>query len=163
MAPANYNLLLKQNTKTSQRDQQQNSQAETTNKRIKGKTNSQLGFCSCDDPFSGRETSVPAHFEMSHELSQWTISFCMFLRKALWLMSLSHVKSLCGCCCLGPAPFLFALLILRRNANLAGGFAGRPVLVFLFVYGYVDLPFHGPYVSCTKLLFTAYAIVRTEP
>ena len=38
---------------------------------------------------------------------------------------------------LGPAPFLVVLLDLRRNANLAGGFAGRRVLVVRFVYVYL--------------------------
>ena len=31
----------------------------------------------------------------------------------------------CGCFGLGPAPFFVVLLDWRRNANLAGGFAGR--------------------------------------
>ena len=33
----------------------------------------------------------------------------------------------------GPVLLLFAVLLLWRNANLAGGFAGRPLLVRFFV------------------------------
>ena len=47
---------------------------------------------------------------------------------------MSYGKSRCGCCSWGPAPLLFALLILRRNVNLAGGFAGRPGFWFWFVF-----------------------------
>ena len=39
----------------------------------------------------------------------------------------------CGCFCLGPAPFFVGLLPWRRNASLAGGFAGRLVCVFALV------------------------------
>ena len=42
-------------------------------------------------------------------------------------------------------------MLWRRNASLAGGFAGRPVLVMCFVVSY-DLPFAGiSQVSCLPL------------
>ena len=42
-------------------------------------------------------------------------------------------------------------MLWRRNASLAGGFAGRPVLVMCFVVCY-DLPFAGiSQVSCLPL------------
>ena len=41
---------------------------------------------------------------------------------------------------LGPAPFLVVLLDLRRNANLAGGFAGRRVFGGSFCFCVLALP-----------------------
>ena len=41
---------------------------------------------------------------------------------------------------LGPAPFLVVLLDLRRNANLAGGFAGRRVFGVSFCFCVLDMP-----------------------
>ena len=50
---------------------------------------------------------------------------------------------------------------LRRNANLAGEFAGRCCWVSVVLFGCTDLPLGllGPFTQ----IFTAYAIVRTEP
>ena len=61
---------------------------------------------------------------------------------------------------------LLRCLALWRNENLAGGFAGRFLVVVLVVWlvSHDDLPeIFGPDESCTQLLFTAYAIVRTVP
>ena len=64
-----------------------------------------------------------------------------------------------------------SLLLLRwslfgRNANLAGGFAGRR-LVFLVVFGgfsaLVDCCSYMATVLCTFLAFTTSTSVRTEP
>ena len=71
---------------------------------------------------------------------------------------------------LGLAPFL--LLVLRlssfgRNANLAGGFAGRRLLVFVFfLFGLirsVDGCRYTATVLCTLLAFITSTSVRTEP
>ena len=105
-----------------------------------------------------------------------------------WFQFISHVfesdavvKPLCpladwsrGCCFWAPAPFLFVFglvfgfvcRVLWRNASLAGGFAGRRVLVVLCVLLplWFDLPAHlDQLCPLYKLLFTAYAHVRTEP
>ena len=62
-----------------------------------------------------------------------------------------------------PRSFVVLLLDLRRNANLAGGFAGRcgcfPFLVCFVVNGFAIL---GPFWVLFTQIFTAYAIVRTE-
>ena len=65
----------------------------------------------------------------------------------------------------GPCPFfLVVLLLLRRNASLAGGFAGR--LVVWWCFGFCDLIclFYGTGQSslCTFSL-TAHVSVRTVP
>ena len=71
----------------------------------------------------------------------------------------------------GPGPFL--LLVLRlsalgRNANLAGGFAGRRSWVLVCVFWFINSAFRGllhvhghsaMYFSC----FTTSTSVRTEP
>ena len=71
---------------------------------------------------------------------------------------------------LGLAPFL--LLVLRwfafgRNANLAGGFAGRRWLVFCLCFWlfslFVDCCLYTATVLCTFLAFTTSTSVRTEP
>ena len=68
-----------------------------------------------------------------------------------------------------PRSLLLRCLDLRRNANLAGGFAGRFWLwwfccCFVCLWFRDDLPkFLDHTCPCTFLLFTAYAIVRTEP
>ena len=70
---------------------------------------------------------------------------------------------------LGLAPFL--LLVLRvsafgRNANLAGGFAGRRGLVvvfFVLIPLLVDYCKYTATVLCTFLGFTTSTSVRTEP
>ena len=80
----------------------------------------------------------------------------MFLRMIQWLRSLypRQISSFCfGFCWALPRSLLLCCFALWRNANLAGGFAGRFWLRFCFV----------PHVSYTLLLFTAYAIVRTVP
>ena len=71
----------------------------------------------------------------------------------------------------GPGPFF--LLVLRlsalgRNANLAGGFAGRRfgslfVFVFWLVPLLVDYCTYTATVLCTFLAFTTSTAVRTEP
>ena len=70
---------------------------------------------------------------------------------------------LCVCFCWAlPRFFVVLLLFLRRNADLAGGFAGRwfcAVWVFCVMIGFA---IYGPLVLFTQF-FTAYAIVRTEP
>ena len=62
---------------------------------------------------------------------------------------------------------LLRCFALRRNANLAGGFAGRfgcGGFVFVCLWFRDDLPkFLDHTCPCTLLLFIAYAIVRTEP
>ena len=65
---------------------------------------------------------------------------------------------------LGPALFLlFCCFSSWRNANLAGGFAGRSCWVLVFccvvMYGFAISAFWVPFTQ----IFTAYAIVRTEP
>ena len=46
-------------------------------------------------------------------------------------VAVSCGKSFLGVFCVGPGPVrLVALLLWRRNASLAGGFAGRPYLCF---------------------------------
>ena len=73
---------------------------------------------------------------------------------------------------LGLAPFL--LLVLRlsafgRNANLAGGFAGRRLWVFCFCVSCFLFPLlvdgctYTATVLCTFLAFTTSTSVRTEP
>ena len=55
---------------------------------------------------------------------------------------------------------------LWRNTSLAGGFAGRRVLVVLCVFWlfYFDLPaYMDQLCPCTNVFSTAYAHVRTEP
>ena len=62
----------------------------------------------------------------------------MFLLCLQWLKAIVRKGIKCGCFLVGPGPvFLVVLLDLRRNANLAGGFAGRLVLVVRFVYVYL--------------------------
>ena len=65
---------------------------------------------------------------------------------------------------LGPAPFLvfFLLLDLLRNANLAGGFAGRWCFC-LCRFCCVRICHTWPDWALFTFIFTAYAIVRTEP
>ena len=54
----------------------------------------------------------------------------------------------------GLGPFrLVALLLWRRNASLAGGFAGRPGVVCLLCYLCYDLPFDGISQLCCLPLF----------
>ena len=64
----------------------------------------------------------------------------------------------------GPCPvlLLFCCFSVRRNASLAGGFAGRCGLFWLFVLGELICHFWTIRVLFTQI-FTAYAIVRTEP
>ena len=65
-----------------------------------------------------------------------------------------------------PRSLSLRCFALWRNANLAGGFAGRFWLRFLFCLICLSWWFarvFGPHVSYTLLLFTAYAIVRTVP
>ena len=73
---------------------------------------------------------------------------------------------MCGRFLLGPAPFFVVLLfLLWRNANLAGGFAGRFCLssgCFCCFCCDLWICHLGPWVLFTHI-FTAYAIVRTEP
>ena len=71
---------------------------------------------------------------------------------------------------LGLAPFFLLVLCLSalgRNANLAGGFAGRRlslVAVFWFVFiRFVDGCRYIATVLCTLLAFTTSTSVRTEP
>ena len=68
------------------------------------------------------------------------------------------------CFCWALPRFRVVLLVdLRRNANLAGGFAGR-CGCFWFLFGSVNgFAIDGPYGSFSLRFFTAYAIVRTEP
>ena len=94
----------------------------------------------------------------------------MFLRMIQWLRSLypRQISSFCfGFCWALPRSLLLRCFALWRNANLAGGFAGRFWLRFCFVWFVFrdDLPEFLDH-TCpiyTLLLFTAYAIVRTVP
>ena len=92
----------------------------------------------------------------------------MFLMKILWPRSLYLEANLCGFFLLGPAPFFVASLFwCTANAYLAGGFAGR----FWFCWFFCCFLFGSKLIClstdqicpCTNQLFTAYAIVRTEP
>ena len=82
-------------------------------------------------------------------------------------VSKANLRVFCfGSCWALPLSLLLRCLALWRNANLAGGFAGRFLVVVLVVWlvSHDDLPeIFGPHESCTLLLFTAYAIVRTVP
>ena len=82
-------------------------------------------------------------------------------------VSEANLRIFCvGSCWALPLSLLLRCLALWRNANLAGGFAGRFLVVVLVVWlvSHDDLPeIFGPHESCTLLLFTAYAIVRTVP
>ena len=82
-------------------------------------------------------------------------------------VSKANLRIFCfGSCWALPLSLLLRCLALWRNANLAGGFAGRFLVVVLVVWlvSHDDLPkIFGPHESCTLLLFTAYAIVRTVP
>ena len=49
-----------------------------------------------------------------------------------------------------------------RNANLAGGFAGRPAVLCGFWFVVICLHFRTFWVL-VQMIFTAYAHVRTEP
>ena len=62
---------------------------------------------------------------------------CMFLDCLQWLRPLYEKASSVGVFGWARPRFLVVLLDLRRNANLAGGFAGRLVLVVCFVFAYV--------------------------
>ena len=68
---------------------------------------------------------------------------------------------------LGPAPFFVASLscfVAKRKSGW--GICGSFLVVVLVVWfvSRDDLPeIFGPHESCTLLLFTAYAIVRTVP
>ena len=71
---------------------------------------------------------------------------------------------LCGCFFVGPCPvFVVLLLFLRRNANLAGGFAGRCCWVSVVLFGCDVRICHWAFWVLFTQIFTAYAIVRTEP
>ena len=67
--------------------------------------------------------------------------------------------------CVGPGPFL--LSVFGRNANLAGGFAGRRLwvlVVFAWLFPlFVDYCTYTATVLCTFLAFTTSTSVRTEP
>ena len=68
----------------------------------------------------------------------------------------------------GPCPFLccFAVLLGGETQIWLGDLRVVFLAVVLFVWlvSHDDLPeIFGPHVSCTLLLFTAYAIVRTVP
>ena len=70
----------------------------------------------------------------------------------------------------GPGPFFgvgSAFSALGRNANLAGGFAGRRSWVFVCVFWlfslFVDYCTYTATVLCTFLAFTTSTSVRTEP
>ena len=82
-------------------------------------------------------------------------------------VSKANLRVFCfGSCWALPLSLLLRCLALWRNANLAGGFAGRFWLWFLLfgLFLVIILPeIFGPHESCTLLLFTAYAIVRTVP
>ena len=82
-------------------------------------------------------------------------------------VSKANLRIFCvGSCWALPLSLLLRCLALRRNANLAGGFAGRflDVVFVVWLVSHDDLPeIFGPHESCTLLLFTAYAIVRTVP
>ena len=58
----------------------------------------------------------------------------MFLHFLQWLKATVPEGIKCGCFCLGPAPFSCCFAFLWRNANLAGGFAGRLALVVCLLF-----------------------------
>ena len=92
-------------------------------------------------------------------------SDCMFLICLQWLKATVPEGIKRGCFLVGPGPvFLVVLLDLRRNANLAGGFAGRLVLVVRFVYVYLIClrSWYWPIVLSITF-FTAYVSIRTVP
>ena len=82
-------------------------------------------------------------------------------------VSKANLIVFCFCWAL-PRSLLLRCFALRRNANLAGGFAGRfgcgGFVVFCLSLVRDDLPkFLDHTCPCTLVLFIAYAIVRTEP
>ena len=93
----------------------------------------------------------------------------MFLRMIRWLRSLYRRQiwmRFFGL--LGPAPFFVASLFCFEAKRKSGwGICGSFLVVLLFFVWFCfrdDLPkFLDHTCPCTLLLFTAYAIVRTEP
>ena len=103
--------------------------------------------------------------DMSHELSLWTIRFCMFLWEAWWQMSLCPktnpsvgviVWALPLSCC-------FAVSVAKHKSGwwISGSswFSG---CCFLFCCCHDLSPFHGPIESLSKIFLSAYVSIRTE-
>ena len=107
---------------------------------------------------------------MFHELPQWIISLHVFGKDTVANVTVSKANLCERFRWALPRSLLLRCFDLRRNANLAGGFAGRlwfVVVLFVFFVGVRfndDLQFFTDHTCpCTRQLFTAYAIVRTEP
>ena len=105
-----------------------------------------------------------------HALPQWIISLHVFEDDTVAKVTVSkaNLNAFFWFCWALPRSLLLRCFALWRNANLAGGFAGRFRLWWFFVFCLSlfcdDLPkFLDHTCPCTFLLFTAYAIVRTEP
>ena len=107
-----------------------------------------------------------------HALPQWIISLHVFEDDTVAKVTVSkaNLNTFFGFCWALPRSLLLRCFALWRNANLAGGFAGRFWLwwffcfLFVVVFVMICLSFLDHTCPCTLLcFFTAYAIVRTEP
>ena len=83
-------------------------------------------------------------------------SFACFCIVILLKATVSSWQTVSGCCCWAlPRFFVVVLVDLRRNANLAGGFAGRCRCFWLCFVQETDLPLMGhtgPFHSDFSLL-----------
>ena len=104
-----------------------------------------------------------------HALPQWIISLHVFEDDTVAKVTVSKAN-LNVFCLLGPAPFFVASLFCfeakrKSGWGICGSFLVVVVLLFFVCLWFRDdLPkFLDHTCPCTLLLFTAYAIVRTEP
>ena len=105
-----------------------------------------------------------------HALPQWIISLHVFEDDTVAKVTVSKANLNVFFVLLGPAPFfvasLFCFVAKRKSGwGICGSFLVVVVLLFFVCLWFRDdLPkFLDHTCPCTLLLFTAYAIVRTEP
>ena len=105
-----------------------------------------------------------------HALPQWIISLHVFEDDTVAKVTVSKANLNVFFVLLGPAPFfvasLFCFVAKRKSGwGICGSFLVVVVLLFFVCRWFRDdLPkFLDHTCPCTFLLFTAYAIVRTEP
>ena len=73
-----------------------------------------------------------------HALPQWIISLHVFEDDTVAKVTVSKANLIVFCFCWAlPRSLLLRCFALRRNANLAGGFAGRFWLFCWFLFGFV--------------------------
>ena len=99
------------------------------------------------------EATYSASISSFHRMSRWIINFGMLLSVTQWWSPLCPLANpFCGFCCLGSCPFVCLVCCFSwRNANLAGGFAGRLGCVSCVLFGVIWFAcIYGPSESLYK-------------